>query len=191
MGLGDAECQLGLTPVRLHVSIPSPLHVMTRFILSHECRLVDQPGRCPAKANSLASCSILVTTLRPLQLLSQRDYESVYRTPILLQLWPKLLVSISAQPTGKRHLSLALPVVICTFYIFGVDIPSHSCVGVWQNNRVEIIENDHGSRTTPSYVSFSECRRSIGDAAKNQAARNPRNTYVVQSYHNVTISYST
>ena len=54
----------------------------------------------------------------------------------------------------------------------------HSCVGVWQNDRVEIIANDQGNRTTPSYVSFSDTERLIGDAAKNQVAMNPHNTYV-------------
>jgi molecular chaperone DnaK (HSP70) len=49
---------------------------------------------------------------------------------------------------------------------------------VWQNDRVEIIANDQGNRTTPSYVSFSENERLIGDAAKNQTAMNPHNTYV-------------
>ena len=53
-----------------------------------------------------------------------------------------------------------------------------SCVGVWQNDRVEIIANDQGNRTTPSYVSFSDNERLIGDAAKNQVAMNPHNTYV-------------
>jgi len=52
------------------------------------------------------------------------------------------------------------------------------CVGVWQNDRVEIIANDQGNRTTPSYVSFSDNERLIGDAAKNQVAMNPHNTYV-------------
>jgi molecular chaperone DnaK (HSP70) len=51
-----------------------------------------------------------------------------------------------------------------------------SCVGVWQNDRVEIIANDQGNRTTPSYVAFSESERLIGDAAKNQVAMNPHNT---------------
>jgi heat shock 70kDa protein 1/2/6/8 len=51
-----------------------------------------------------------------------------------------------------------------------------SCVGVWQNDRVEIIANDQGNRTTPSYVAFSDNERLIGDAAKNQVAMNPHNT---------------
>jgi L1 cell adhesion molecule like protein len=53
---------------------------------------------------------------------------------------------------------------------------TYSCVGVWQNDRVEIIANDQGNRTTPSYVGFTETERLIGDAAKNAAAMNPRNT---------------
>jgi heat shock protein 1/8 len=49
-------------------------------------------------------------------------------------------------------------------------------VGVWQNDRVEIIANDQGNRTTPSYVSFNDTERLIGDAAKSQVASNPTNT---------------
>ena len=53
---------------------------------------------------------------------------------------------------------------------------TYSCVGWWVNERVEIIANDQGNRTTPSYVAFTESERLIGDAAKNQAAMNPKQT---------------
>ena len=59
----------------------------------------------------------------------------------------------------------------------GIDLgTTYSCVGVWRDNRCEIIANDQGNRTTPSYVSFSNDERLIGDGAKNQCAMNPTNT---------------
>lgn len=61
--------------------------------------------------------------------------------------------------------------------VAGYDIgTTYSCAGIWKNNRVEIIANDQGNRTTPSYVAFTDTERLIGDAAKNQAAMNPKNT---------------
>src|SRR5210317_683392 len=59
----------------------------------------------------------------------------------------------------------------------GIDLgTTYSCVGVWQNDRVEIIANDQGNRITPSYVAFTDSERLIGDSAKNQASANPTRT---------------
>ncbi|KAL1323120.1 hypothetical protein AAHE18_04G238900 [Arachis hypogaea] len=61
----------------------------------------------------------------------------------------------------------------------GIDLgTTYSCVAAWeeQNGRAEIIVNDQGNRTTPSFVAFTDSHRFIGDAAKNQAAANPSNT---------------
>ena len=59
----------------------------------------------------------------------------------------------------------------------GIDLgTTFSCVGVWQNDRVEIIANDQGNRVTPSYVAFTDTERLLGDAARNQVAMNPENT---------------
>ncbi|KAI5073338.1 hypothetical protein GOP47_0011351 [Adiantum capillus-veneris] len=59
----------------------------------------------------------------------------------------------------------------------GIDLgTTYSCVGVWLHDRVEIIPNDQGNRTTPSYVAFTDTERLVGDAAKNQVAMNPNNT---------------
>lgn len=59
----------------------------------------------------------------------------------------------------------------------GIDLgTTYSCAAVWKNDRVEIIPNEQGNRTTPSYVAFTDTERYIGDPAKSQISRNPFNT---------------
>jgi endoplasmic reticulum chaperone BiP len=61
--------------------------------------------------------------------------------------------------------------------VIGIDLgTTYSCVGVMQKGKVEILVNDQGHRITPSYVAFTDEERLVGDAAKNQAAANPKRT---------------
>jgi len=62
-------------------------------------------------------------------------------------------------------------------YSVGIDLgTTYSCVGIWQHGQVDIISNDQGYRTTPSYVAFTDQSKLVGEPAKSQVAMNPENT---------------
>ncbi|KAF9344950.1 70-kilodalton heat shock protein [Mortierella sp. AD094] len=74
-------------------------------------------------------------------------------------------------------------IISLTFYAYlsvlaiGIDLgTTYSRVAVWKDHRVEIIANDKGNRSTPSYVAFTESDRLLGDDAKDQVTTNPGNT---------------
>ena len=114
---------------------------------------------------------------------------SIHR-PLKNKKWPIQSISMALSVLISAQLTRMFP----SLWLLSTRHVLDSCVGVWQNDRVEIIANDRafflrivftiffyeciaeGNRTTPSYVAFSAEERLIGDAAKNQAAMNPRNT---------------
>ncbi|KAJ7230027.1 hsp70-like protein, variant 2 [Mycena pura] len=101
--------------------------------------------------------------------------------PDLAQEAASVLVTLDSVAHGNSAAhtmeDTAQPLQVGTETAIGIDLgTAYSCVGVWQGNHVEIIANDQGNRTTPSYVSFSDNERLVGNAAMNQVVMNPTNT---------------
>merc|ERR1712223_130006 len=90
-------------------------------------------------------------------------------------------MGVSSKPVRQQDSSSGSPnsgnVMAAKRNAVGIDLgTTYSCVGTFEHGKVEVIANDQGNRTTPSYVAFTDTERLIGDAAKNQVAMNPTNT---------------
>jgi hypothetical protein len=94
-------------------------------------------------------------------------------------IWVRILRALGRAVCTAPHplpLPLALTAHNADHRRFTLSGTTYSCVATYEGNNVEIIANEQGSFTTPSFVSFTENERLIGEAAKNQAAMNPQNT---------------
>ena len=86
-------------------------------------------------------------------------------------------LALGCRPATVHSVAMAAKKQNVEEYSVGIDLGTTcSCVGIWRHGHVEIISNDQGYRTTPSYVAFTDSIRLLGEAAKSQVTMNPCNT---------------
>nr|GEW66552.1 laccase-4-like [Tanacetum cinerariifolium] len=105
----------------------------------------------------------------------------------------RVWVSVGIWISSNVGCDCGIRLVVCDVMIaaIGIDLgTTYSCVGVWKHDRLEIVPNDQGNRTTPSYVAFVDDERLVGDGAKNKVAICPQNTIFEGRYTETTLLWS-